>query len=150
MRGVPVRPGGRLIDPLLDRTDVVLGAALIAGEREMTLVLAVVVVLTYVWIVKSRGEDAPWMLWVFLTAVAALGRPSASSPVTRRPCGMPAGGSHDRLRAAGGTTGHVGLARCRCIAKRQSCEVARGPGRDGSVGGAAAAPVGGTTVATCW
>ncbi len=72
MRGVPVRPGGRLIDPLLDRTDVVLGAALIAGEREMTLVLAVVVVLTYVWIVKSRGEDAPWMLWVFLTAVAAL------------------------------------------------------------------------------
>ena len=52
--------------------DVVLGAALIAGEREMTLVLAVVVVLTYVWIVKSRGEDAPWMLWVFLTAVAAL------------------------------------------------------------------------------
>ena len=39
----------------------------------MTLVLAVVVVRTYVWIVKSRGEDAPWMLWVFLTAVAGYG-----------------------------------------------------------------------------
>ena len=38
----------------------------------MTLVLAVVVVRTYVWIVKSRGEDAPWMLWVFLTTVAAV------------------------------------------------------------------------------
>src|SRR5437016_1978203 len=112
----------------------------------MTLVLAVVVVLTYVWIVKSRGEDAVGLSH----RGAGAGRPSASSPVTRRPCGMPAGGSHDRLRAAGGTTGHVGLARCRCIAKRQSCEVARGPGRDGSVGGAAAAPVGGTTVATCW
>src|SRR5437016_9029852 len=75
------------------------------------------------------------MLWVFLTAVAALVVRLLPPPVTRRPCGMPAGGSHDRLRAAGGTTGHVGLARCRCIAKRQSCEVARGPGRDGSVGG---------------